>query len=152
MVKDKTKEERLKDAEKRKAEAKKREAESLSKLWGGMIEKIERMRKTPEVKSLQERINMHTETAKMIFELLAKTEIKILTTPIKYLLDTFVATYKSIREDFKNVTKMTDEKLNKLFPEREINLENLDKAIISLLSIQEQERHLCIFLDRQLNK
>jgi len=58
------------------------------------------------------------------------------------LVQATIKTYESIREDFKEVVGMNDEKLERLFPKVKVYFERRETAFAVLIKILEQERQM----------
>lgn len=146
------KEKRLEETDKILAEANRRGAEVLSKIMGSTIEDIDRTRKKSSALSLIARIDTHLEYIKNAFSVIGtlnQTSPFYIANNGKIFIKTIVDTYKSIREDFKIVTKMDDKYFGKLFPERQSTFEkNFASIFYSILSITEQEGQIKNYLKR----
>lgn len=149
----KSKANRIKEKEKELVEAKRREAVLLSKTLGQAIEEVDRRRKTPEITSLRNRILTHLGFCQSTMEGITKIFKKFPEQPIDSVMlataHNIIDTYKSIREDLKEVLKIDDDKLEKLFPERQTYFETNVQAHIVLFGIFEQENQMFDYLSRK---
>ena len=140
----KSEEERRREAEKLRTEAERSLEAARVKLAHGLIEEITKQRKLSSVGSLRERIKIHIEEALRRGELLVSTERRHL--PISSyeveLAHASIKTYESIREDFKEIMEMNDEKLEKLFPKVTTHFVDRMQAAQILVNIISQEKQM----------
>ena len=150
-MEEKTTEERLKDVDRHRAEVERSKSVVESKLWHKLIEDIEVTRSSPKIKSLLMRINTHIKNIMPIVSFLKDNSLdkNNITSSEFNLIFNVIDTYKSIREDFKDVTEIKVDKFNLLFPERKIYFETSDQAFDVLIGIQEQEEQLATYLLRK---
>lgn len=145
------KEKRLYEAEVEEAETLRAKAVVLTKLAHGLIERIERERKRKNAVSVIRRIEAHAADIGSIMDIINIDEASNhLMEGEDELISNLIQTYKSIREDFRKVTKMKEEDFLKMFPERPTYFETRLKAIFVLLGIIEQESQMVQFLSRYL--
>lgn len=143
-------EERRREAEKLKAEVERSLEAARAKLAHGLIESITKQRKLPSVRSLLERMNFHAKTIGVVIESLLFPKQASLTFSLeeRELVQEMIRTYESIREDFKEVMEMDDNKLEKLFPKLTTNFEERMGAIAILTNIRHQETQMGLYSSR----
>lgn len=145
---------RKKEIEKSRIESERRIAVAHFKLAGKIIEDIDKSRKRDKVLSLLQRILHHFDMIKSSSNILRQTIEKYQDVPmtneevrpIGYMIDD----YKSIREDFIDVTDITEEKLKKIFPERDTYFNSREQAIGVLYGIFDQETQMSKYLLRYI--
>jgi hypothetical protein len=137
----KSEEERRKEAAKLRAESERSLEAAMAKTAHGLIESIQRGRKSPAVYSLAQRIDAHGEEMLTLIELLVSHEKPGLAFSFEEMerVRGSIRSYESIREDFKEIIEMTDEKLEKLFPKVTTYFENRAQARTILTNIMGQE-------------
>ncbi len=148
------KEKRLEERDKRLAEAERRKAEAMSKMAGKLIEDVEKDRLKPKVKSLIARITAHIENigtnarfSRDLVEGTAPPDVVLHSGEIN-LANICIETYNSIRYDFKETLKISEEKLAKLFPKRDIKFRGRQQLINMYNRILEQEKQMMLYLNR----
>lgn len=121
------------------------------KLAHAKIEEVERMRRARAVTSLMERIVSHEEDiVKLVKVLLELTHKESMDKDMMHLINSTFVNCKSIWEDFKEITKMQEEKMQKMFPHIETKFENYIQAAGVLHIILTQERQMLAYLQRLL--
>lgn len=149
-ISSKSEEERRKEAEKLKAEVERSFEAARVKLAHGLIESITKQRKLSSVRSLLERMSHHAKAIGPIIELLFSSKQAGFTLGLyeRELVQEMIRTYESIREDFKDVMEMNDNKLEKLFPKLTTNFEEQMGAVAILNSIRHQEMQMGLYSSR----
>ena len=147
-VPSKNEEQRHIEAEKMKAEAKRALAVAKAKLAHAAIEEIEKRRKMSSIYSLHKRIIAHVEM--MGRHTFYSTE------GIEEETQNEIETYESIRFDFKEIMRLSDEKLERLFPkiksyfETRIQSESEIRALTVLINIAKQEKQMWAYSRRMM--
>ena len=151
----KSKESRLKEADKQRAERERALAVVAVKEAHKAIEEIEKDRKKPRISSLKLRIKININGIIGIFSKLSEMT-KVEKDPISFFLfaknltEMFVRAHESIREDFRETMKISEDKLEKIFPKIDMIVDNMDQLIILLTSITNQEIQISAYLDRMI--
>jgi len=139
---------RLSDAEKQKAETMRSISVAQAKIAHSLIKEIEKMRIREDVSSLNSRILTHIRAIANFYDFLVKVSGDFGFKQARDIAKNIIETYYSIREDLKSVTKMNDDKLSKLFPERSMDFESSHDLDMVLQRIIEQESQIVAFLER----
>ncbi|MBU3957749.1 MAG: hypothetical protein KKB25_01610 [Nanoarchaeota archaeon] len=150
---EKTAQDRLKEIEKLKVETDRANAVATAKLSHASIENIEKNRKKPFVMSLFWRIKdnqQNIETLLKYFEKTFESSNDPLLQIEKDMIRNITETYKSIREDFKEVLEIKHERFNILFPEKTTCFENRIQALSIIIGIGEQQSQLKAYLTRKI--
>jgi len=139
----KSKEERYKEAEKLKAETYRSIEAARMKLAHGLIEDIEKQRKLSSVNSLKERINIHLKDVLDYAEGIISHKMDLsLSFAEKELTREAIRNYELIREDFREIMEMNNEKLEKLFPKLATHFENRVQASVILTNLVMEEMQM----------
>ncbi len=144
--------ERLKETERHNAESKRAQAVAMSKIAHKLIEDVERHRNFKNVSSLSMRMNEHNKQIGVFLEISSKALMS--STPVTNTETTMahnlVESYKSIREDFKEVTNLKEERIEVLFPERNTYFETREQMTNVMLGFSEQIIQMSAYLMRKL--
>jgi len=142
----KSEDERRKEAEKQRAEAERSLEVVRVKLVHGLIENIERLRKESSIRSLRERILFHSKIVTAVNERLQILGEKELSFPEEMeSVREQMRTYESIRNDFKEIMGLSDEKLESLFPKINSYFETRVQAMLILNSMMAQEGQMVAY-------
>lgn len=153
--KENTKEDKLRETEKLTAEAERSEAVVRVKAMHKQIEDIEKSRKSPAIQSLAKRIEYHiTDILSLLKPITSNAEKYSTTRPLIPIESNsarnLIETYDPIREDFKDIMEMNEEKVNLLFPKRITRFDTRGEVFGVLSGTFEQERQILAYLSRKI--
>ena len=138
--------------EKLKAETERSLEVVKEKLAHGLIESVTKQRKLSSIFSLLARIETYRKRTLGLLETLipsGKEDLSLSSVEIKLVRAT-MREYESIREDFKEVMEMSDERLEKLFPKVATYFENRFQAGTILINMRWQIEQMLAYSLRMI--
>lgn len=149
----KNEEERRKEAGKLKAETERSLEAARAKLAHGVIEAIEKIRKGASIRSLHERMHIHSKTVGTLFsgfQTFIEKGYPFSPIEIEHIRGQ-MRTYESLRIDFKDIMGLSDEKLERMFPKISPYFETPIQAMSVLNNMLDQEVQMAAYSLRMIS-
>jgi len=143
---------RLKEAKKMEAEAERSLAVARAKLAHAMIEWIQSLRKDPLIRSFEERATLYATSLRNLFKFLVESRPEKMneapSPAARRNIENFIRTYRSLRIDFQKIANLSDEDMEKLFPEESGYFETWADAVSMLDNMLHQVVQMVAYLQR----